>query len=85
MAYPDFDTSVVQWQVRTYFDVLNELLDDVASGRAAVIAIDGHSGSGKTTLANGLAALEPHAAVIHTDDLASKHPSTGASYSSSIY
>ena len=85
MAYPDIDTSVVQWQVRTHFDVLNELLGGVASGRAAVIAIDGHSGSGKTTLANGLAALEPHVPSSTRTILLRSTPSTGASYSSSIY
>ena len=33
------------------------------------MCVDGPAGSGKTTLAAGLAALEPRAVVVHTDDL----------------
>jgi energy-coupling factor transporter ATP-binding protein EcfA2 len=73
VAYPDIDPTGVQWQPRTYFDVLDELLATNTGEEPTVIAIDGHSGSGKTALAQGLAALEPHAAVIHTDDLAWHH------------
>jgi hypothetical protein len=73
MPYADIDPTGVQWQVRSYFDVLNELLDLTSARHPAVVAIDGHSGSGKTTLADGLAALEPRAVVIHTDDLSRHH------------
>jgi hypothetical protein len=72
MSYADIDPTGLHWYVRTYFDVLNELLD-IAGKSPGVFAIDGHSGSGKTTLADGLAALEPRAVVIHTDDLAWHH------------
>lgn len=55
-----------------------ELVDRVAaagpaSGRPAVVAVNGHSSSGKTTLARRLAAALPDAAVLHTDDLAWNH------------
>jgi hypothetical protein len=42
-------------------------------GRARVVAIDGRSGAGKTTLARQLAATQPRAAVVHTDDIAWFH------------
>lgn len=71
MSYSDIDPTGVQWERRAYFDVLNDLLDTAGAARPAVIAIDGHSGSGKSTLARGLAALEPHSTVIHTDELQS--------------
>ena len=71
--YSDFDPTGVRWRIRSYFDVLEELLENRRSERPVVIAIDGHSGSGKTSLAIGLAALETHSVVIHTDDLAWHH------------
>jgi hypothetical protein len=71
--YPDIDTADVRWSIRSYSDVWAELLGYGQAGRTLVIAIDGHSGSGKTTLAGGLAALEPCATIVHTDDLAWHH------------
>jgi hypothetical protein len=53
--------------------VWTDLLAYAPQARPFVIGIDGHSGCGKTTLANGLAAVEPHTAVIHTDDVAWHH------------
>lgn len=38
-------------------------------GTGRLICVDGPAGSGKTTLAARLAALEPRAVVVHTDDL----------------
>jgi len=73
VQYADVDLTGRQWRVRTYFDVLNELLDGSAT-EPAVIAIDGHGGSGKTSLAKGLAALEPRAAVVNTDELGWQQP-----------
>src|SRR6185369_13866401 len=73
MQYPDFDPTDVQWRIRSYQDVWDELLARNPSGRALVVGIDGHSGSGKTTLARGLAALDRNTAVVHTDDLAWHH------------
>jgi energy-coupling factor transporter ATP-binding protein EcfA2 len=73
MQYPDIDTAGIQWSIRSYPDVWAELLGRRQAGSTLVIGIDGHSGSGKTSLANGLAALEPHALVVHTDDLAWRH------------
>jgi hypothetical protein len=73
VQYADIDPTDKQWHVRTYFDVLNELLDGSAK-EPALIAIDGHGGSGKTSLARGLAALEPRAAVVNTDDLSWQQP-----------
>jgi len=73
MQYPDFDPTDVQWRIRSYQDVWDELLARNPRGRALVVGIDGHSGSGKTTLARGLAALDRNTAVVHTDDLAWHH------------
>jgi hypothetical protein len=73
VQYADIDPTDKQWHIRTYFDVLNELLDGVAT-EPALIAIDGYGGSGKTSLARGLAALEPRAAVVNTDDLSWPQP-----------
>ena len=67
------DWTRLQWQVRSYFDVWTELLERAPRGRPLVVGIDGHSGSGKTTLADALASVEPHTAVIHTDDVAWQH------------
>jgi len=38
-------------------------------GSGRLICVDGPAGSGKTTLAAALAALEPQAVVVHTDEL----------------
>jgi uridine kinase len=38
-------------------------------GEGRLLCIDGPAGSGKTTLAGAVAALEPHARVVHMDDL----------------
>lgn len=38
-------------------------------GGTHLLCVDGPAGSGKTTLAAGVAALEPAAVVVHTDDL----------------
>jgi energy-coupling factor transporter ATP-binding protein EcfA2 len=73
VRYPDIDPTPLHWHIRSYFDVWTELLERAPEGRPLVIGIDGHSGCGKTTLANGLAAIEPHTAVIHTDDVAWHH------------
>jgi hypothetical protein len=73
MPYPDIDPTVVQWRIRSYLDVWEELLAHHRVRRPLVIGIDGHSGSGKTTLAGGLAALDRGTAVVHTDDLAWHH------------
>ncbi|MBP1823068.1 hypothetical protein J3E61_006704 [Mycobacterium sp. OAE908] len=70
---PDIDPTGLRWHIRSYFDVWTDLLERSPHGRPIVIGIDGHSGCGKTTLANGLAAVEPHTDVIHTDDVASHH------------
>lgn len=43
------------------------------SARPTVIGVDGRSAAGKTTLADRLVAVLPHAAVVHTDDLAWHH------------
>jgi energy-coupling factor transporter ATP-binding protein EcfA2 len=42
-------------------------------GRPRVLAVDGRSGSGKSTLVARLVATVPHAAVVHTDDVAWHH------------
>jgi energy-coupling factor transporter ATP-binding protein EcfA2 len=73
MPYPDIDPTGVQWRIRSYRDLWEELLAHHRIGRPLVVGIDGHSGSGKTTLANGLAALDRDTAVVHTDDLAWHH------------
>jgi hypothetical protein len=73
MPHPDIDPTGVQWRIRSYLDLWEELLAHHRVGRPLVIGIDGHSGSGKTTLANGLAALDRGTAVVHTDDLAWHH------------
>ncbi|RDH78759.1 hypothetical protein DVS77_09060 [Mycolicibacterium moriokaense] len=73
MQYPDIDPTAVRWRVRSYLDVWDDLLVHRPAERPMVVGIDGHSGSGKTTLAAGLAAIEPHTAVVHTDDLAWHH------------
>lgn len=73
VAYPDIDTTELQWRIRSRLDVWTELLERAPARRPFVVGIDGHSGSGKTTLANGLAAVSPHTAVVHTDDLAWHH------------
>ena len=73
MRSPDVDPTGLQWHIRSYFDVWTDLLERAPQRRPIVIGVDGHSGSGKTTLANGLAAVEPHTAVIHTDDVAWHH------------
>ncbi len=74
MPYSDVNVTGLQWRVRTYFDVLNELLSRAGRAEPAVIAIDGRSGAGKTTLARGLAALEPRSVIIDTRDLALHSP-----------
>lgn len=73
VRYPEIDPTGLRWRIRSYFDLWTELLEHAPEGRPLVIGIDGHSGCGKTTLATGLAALEPHASVIHTDDVAWHH------------
>src|SRR5262245_65200833 len=73
MHYPDIDTTEVQWRIRSYPDVWEDLLAHRHRGRPLVVGIDGHSGSGKTTLARGLAALDSSTVVVHTDDLAWHH------------
>jgi energy-coupling factor transporter ATP-binding protein EcfA2 len=73
MGSPNIDPTGLRWHIRSYFDVWTDLLECAPQGRPLVIGIDGHSGCGKTTLANGLAAIEPHTAVIHTDDVAWHH------------
>jgi uridine kinase len=70
MPYPDIDPTGVQWRIRSYLDLWEELRAHHRVRRPLVVGIDGHSGSGKTTLANGLAALDRGTAVVHTDDLA---------------
>jgi hypothetical protein len=70
MQYVDIDPSDVQWRVRSYLELWDELLTHSPSGRPLVVGVDGHSGSGKTTLVRGLSALDPGTAVVHTDDLA---------------
>ncbi|SDD06119.1 uridine kinase family protein [Nocardioides lianchengensis] len=51
-------------------DVLRLALDRPATlGDGRLVCIDGPAGSGKTTLAAGLAALDPRAVVVHTDEL----------------
>jgi len=71
--YPDIDPTEVQWRIRSYPEVWEDLLAHRQSGHPLVVGIDGHSGSGKTTLARGLAALDRGTAVVHTDDLAWHH------------
>jgi hypothetical protein len=44
-----------------------------ATGRPAVLAVDGRSASGKTTVSRRLAAAVPGTAVVHTDDIAWWH------------
>jgi energy-coupling factor transporter ATP-binding protein EcfA2 len=73
MPDPDIDPTGVQWRIRSYLDLWEELLAHHRVGRPLVVGIDGHSGSGKTTLANGLAALDRGTAVVRTDDLAWHH------------
>jgi uridine kinase len=57
-------------------DAARRVLDLAASrpatlGEGRLVCVDGPAGSGKTTFAGRLAALEPHAPVVHTDDLLS--------------
>ncbi|RLP91329.1 uridine kinase [Micromonospora sp. CV4] len=57
------------------FDAVRQLRDaspDV-TGRPRLIAIDGRGGAGKTTLAGRLRKVEPHSAIVHTDDVAWNH------------
>lgn len=60
-----------EWRVAPITVLAGLVADRVRSASPAVIAVDGHSSSGKTTLAGRLALALPHAAVLHTDDLAS--------------
>jgi energy-coupling factor transporter ATP-binding protein EcfA2 len=63
------------WQVLGIEELAALLADRARRGRHPVrlVAVDGHSASGKTTLAGRLAAALPHAAVLHSDDLAWHH------------
>lgn len=58
-------------------EVAARLIDLAGAARPAVIAVDGHSSSGKSTLAGRLAEILPHAAVLHTDDVAWHHSVLG--------
>lgn len=58
-------------------EVAARLIELVGSTRPAVIAVEGRSSSGKSTLAGRLAEVLPHAAVVHTDDLAWHHSVLG--------
>ncbi|MFI6271683.1 uridine kinase [Micromonospora zamorensis] len=69
------EIEAVGWRLVTVFDAVRQLRDaspDV-TGRPRVIAIDGRGGAGKTTLAEKLATVEPHSAIVHTDDVAWNH------------
>ena len=63
------------WRVLSLQELAAELGDRAGRGEhpAGLIAVDGHSASGKTTLAQRLATALPHAAVLHSDDLAWHH------------
>ncbi|SEH00940.1 hypothetical protein SAMN05444920_118129 [Nonomuraea solani] len=63
------------WQVTAIDDVIRILVDAAGDpvGRPRIVAIDGAGGSGKTTIAATLAGAMPHAAVVHTDDVAWHH------------
>lgn len=74
MRYLDVDPTGLEWQRRTYLDVLDELAAANDDDQPKIVAIDGRSGSGKSTLARGLAALDPHTVVIQTDGLADSEP-----------
>ncbi|HEV2931321.1 MAG TPA: hypothetical protein VGW74_21775, partial [Propionibacteriaceae bacterium] len=61
---------IFTWQVVELDELARLVVERCGPTRPAVVAVNGHSSSGKTTLAERLAATLPHAAVLHTDDLA---------------
>lgn len=66
------EPAVASWTVRRLASVAAELMAGLGPGRH-VVAIDGRGGGGKTTLARRLAAAQPEAAVVSTDDIAWNH------------
>ena len=69
------------WRVAPLTTVIEALIrsgpDRLASGRPAVLAVDGRSNAGKTTLAGRICAVVPGSAVVHTDDIAWEHSRFG--------
>lgn len=59
-----------RWSVVPLADLAARVATCAGDVRPAVVALNGHSSSGKTTLSGRLAAALPHAAVLHSDDLA---------------
>jgi hypothetical protein len=66
------EPAVASWTVRPLASVAAELVAGLGPGRR-VVAVDGRGGGGKTTLARRLAAVQPDAAVVSTDDIAWSH------------
>ena len=63
---------MASWTVRPLASVAAELVTGLGPGRR-VVAVDGRGGGGKSTLARRLAAVQPDAAVVSTDDIAWNH------------
>lgn len=72
MHVSESEAARTPWVRERYLDLLYRL-ERLAAKPLAIIGIDGRSGSGKSCLARGLAALDRHIAVVHTDDVAWHH------------
>jgi hypothetical protein len=64
------------WRVEP-LNTLAQSLTDAAPSRPLIIAVDGRGGGGKTALAGRLSQVLPHAAVVHSDDVAWNHSRFG--------
>jgi hypothetical protein len=60
------------WRARPLDEILGQVRAAVGQpqGTPTILAVDGRSASGKSTMAARLAALEPGATVVHSDDVA---------------